>query len=139
MPYKRILNGVTLAATPKEDVEVFTIAPGYPKLGLCLKFVAAPSSSGAIPSFRLYWVIPGVGESLATVRYGITTSGGEATMNEFDGIIACKDLTDSDGSVIRYREYDLAMGATGVRIEPFQDGDATHFGALTVWMGRSSS
>ena len=142
MAYKKVLDQVLLSDTPKDDVEVFSISPGYPKLGVCLAYEKGAGSTSGKPGFRLYWVIPGVGECLATVRQltsptDIGTS--EITLREYDGVIVCEDLLGSDGTVFKYRDFELGMGATGVRIEPFEAGDTVHPGKLTVWMGRSAS
>ena len=142
MPYKKILDEQLLSGTPKADVEPFSISPGWPKLGVCLQYEKGSGATGGKPGFRLYWVMPNVGEVLATARVLASSSDIVAesiTLREYQGVIVCEDLVDSDGTLITGRSFDIEPGATGVRFEPFEAGDTAHAGKLTVWMGRSTS
>ena len=138
MSYTKHANNILLSATPDDTLEAFRLDSGTPVLGVCIFYTANVASSTGYPAFRLYWTVPGVGEVLATVRNTTPAiSAGEASLSEYDGIVLCKDLTDSDGTVGRARTYDIHPGATHVRLEPYEAGDTVNPGHTTIWLGRA--
>lgn len=138
MVYTKHADNILLTASPNAGLTPFALASGTPVLGVCISHTAHASSTTSYVAFRLYWTVPGVGEVLATVRNSTPAiSAGEASLSEYDGIVLCKDLTASDGTVIRGRTYDIHPGATHVRLAPYQAVDGTNFGRCTIWLGRA--
>ena len=138
MIYEKHADNILLSATPNATLTKFRLDSGAPVLGVCISHTKHASSSTSYPAFYVYWTVPGVGEVLATVRNGTPAiSAGEASLSEYDGIVLCKDLTASDGTVGRARTYDIHPGATHVRLAPYEAGDTVHPGHATIWLGRA--
>lgn len=138
MSYTKHADNILLSATPDDTLEAFRIDSGTQVLGVCISHTKHASSTTSYVAFRVYWTVPGVGEVLATVRNTTPAiSAGEASLSEYDGIVLCKDLTASDGTVPGGRTLDIFPGATHVRLEPYQAVDATNFGRCTIWLGRA--
>lgn len=138
----KLLDQQLLSGTPKSDVAIYKLPPGPPKLGICLAYEKGSGSSGGKPGYRLYWRIPGIGEVLATIRTVKTAADigtSETTFREYQAVVVCEDLLESDGQLITSRTVDIEEGAVAVRFEPFEAGDTGHGGTLTAWMTRRSS
>lgn len=142
---KKILNEFQLATSgaPKSNVEVLTLSSGEPRFALGIGYLAA-SETGK-PGYRLFWQIPvSDGTSIEvseTVRDApeITESGATATLREYAADIVCEDLLGSGNETkVHYREFDKALGATGVRVEPFEAGDEANPGVITIYAGGPS-
>ncbi len=144
--YTKILDAVQLEASGAPTLgATFTLPSGVPRVGLAIAYLADESATGGKPGYRLYWLIP-TGttsiEVLATVRDEtpeITEGSGVAVLREYDADVVCEDLVNSDASVIRYREFVPAVGATGGRLEPFETGDEAHPGVITAYVNGGAS
>ena len=138
MIYEKHADNILLSASPNATLTKFRLDSGAPILGVCISHTAHASSTTSYPAFYVYWTVPGVGEVLATVRNGTPSiSGTDASLSEYNGLVLCKDLTASDGTMPSGRTLDVFPGATHVRLAPYQAVDGTNFGHVTIWLGRA--
>ncbi len=138
MSYTKHADNILLSSTPNAGLTTYRLDSGTQVLGVCVSHTAHASSTTSYPAFRVYWTVPGVGEVLATVRNTTPSiSAGDASLSEYNGIVLCKDLTASDGTVPGGRTLDIFPGATHVRLAPYQAVDGTNFGRCTIWLGRA--
>lgn len=144
--YTKILDAIDLEASGGPTLgATFSLPSGVPRVGIAIAYLADESATNGKPGYRLYWLIPSGTTSvevLATVRDEtpeITEGSGVAVLREYDADVVCEDLAGGDGTVIRYREFVPAVGATGGRFEPFEVGDEDHPGVLTAYVSGGAS
>lgn len=115
------------------------IKSGVPQLGVIVQYKKGDGSTGGYPAFRVRWTLPGPGtmiDALHTVEDPMIDDDLPiAGTISYERRWPCAELTDAtDATSIRV--IDIPPGAIKVKVEPYENGDASHPGECAIWIGQ---